>query len=401
MSINQKRATRNQQQPVTLRALRDISNSNALVGFTLPNPTLMLDSLPVIRAAHLSKTFGAHAVVRDVSFEVAAGETLVLLGPSGCGKTTLLKMLNRLIEPDAGTVEINGRDARQQPVEVLRRGIGYVIQQVGLLPHYTVAENVAVVPRLLGHAPADIAARTTALLTRLHLPPARYAGQYPHQLSGGQQQRVGLARALAANPPIVLLDEPFGALDPLTRASIRREFRELEELRSKTVVLVTHDVTEAFELADRIMLLDAGQVQQLGTPRELLFRPTNAFVRRFFAAERLALQLRTLTLSDVFLGTEVGDDEMKDDEGVRNWGEEGRRNFTRKATVHEALELLTDTAAAATIDPAGVAVPAAAGAASASAPVQGAAPGIPPFTLSQLMAAFGETLQREEAAWKR
>ncbi|WP_310394660.1 ATP-binding cassette domain-containing protein [Hymenobacter sp.] len=388
---------------------------------------------PVIRASHLHKQFGAHAGVQDVSFAVAAGETMVLLGPSGCGKTTLLKLLNRLIEPDGGTVEINGRDARQQPVEALRRGIGYVIQQVGLLPHYTVAENVAVVPRLLGHAPAAIEARTTALLTRLHLPPARYAGQYPHQLSGGQQQRVGLARALAADPPIVLLDEPFGALDPLTRASIRREFRELEELRRKTVVLVTHDVTEAFELADRILLLDAGRVQQLGTPRELLFRPANDFVRRFFAAERLALQLRTLTLGDVFgdggllnpdfavPGPDFGDNNPDprlgdpafgvndpdpklgnsafrvNDPDPRPVDPNFRVNnpdpklralafgvndpdpgipkppFTARTTVHDALEALT-----------------AAGPAAAR-----------PFTLPQLMAAFGAALQREEDAWKR
>ncbi|NVO84405.1 ABC transporter ATP-binding protein [Hymenobacter terrestris] len=254
---------------------------------------------PAIEARNLRKHYGAHAAVQDVSFRVEAGQTLVLLGPSGCGKTTLLRMLNRLVEPDSGTVFINGQDARSQPAEQLRRGMGYVIQQVGLLPHYTVAENVAVVPRLLNHAPAAVAARTNELLTRLHLPPERFAGQYPSQLSGGQQQRVGLARALAADPPIVLLDEPFGALDPITRASIRREFRELPELRSKTMVLVTHDVTEAFELADQILLLDAGQVQQLGPPRELLLRPANDFVRRFFAAEQLALQLRALRLEDV------------------------------------------------------------------------------------------------------
>ncbi|MBH8558531.1 ABC transporter ATP-binding protein [Hymenobacter negativus] len=313
--------------------------------------------MPVIRATGLRKSFGAHAVVRDVSFEVAAGETLVLLGPSGCGKTTLLKLLNRLIEPDGGTVEINGENVLSQRPEALRRGMGYVIQQVGLLPHYTVAENIAVVPRLLGHAPAAIAARTEALLTRLHLPPARYAGQLPHQLSGGQQQRVGLARALAADPPIVLLDEPFGALDPVTRASIRREFRELEELKTKTVVLVTHDVTEAFELADRIMLLDGGRIQQLGPPRELLFRPANGFVRDFFAAERLALQLRTLTLNDIFR------DSTTDDSAA---------SFAANITVHEALETLTSGNAAAF-----------------------------PFTVAQLMAAFGEALQREEDGWKR
>ncbi|TGD80502.1 ABC transporter ATP-binding protein [Hymenobacter wooponensis] len=256
-----------------------------------------------IQAHQLSKRYGSHTVVQNVSFELPAGETLVLLGPSGCGKTTLLRMLNRLVEPDAGYVAIHGQDVRTQPVADLRRGIGYVIQQVGLLPHYTVAENVGVVPRLLGQEASQVAARTEELLRRLHLPPERYGGQYPHQLSGGQQQRVGLARALAANPPIILLDEPFGALDPITRASIRREFRELEELRRKTVVLVTHDVTEAFELADRIMLLNAGQVQQLGTPRELLFRPANNFVRSFFEAEKLSLQLRTLRLTDVLAYT--------------------------------------------------------------------------------------------------
>ncbi|MBC6609630.1 ATP-binding cassette domain-containing protein [Hymenobacter sp. BT507] len=254
---------------------------------------------PAIHVRNLTKRYQDRAVVQDISFALAPGETLVLLGPSGCGKTTLLKMLNRLIEPDGGTIEINGHDIRQQNPAELRRGLGYVIQQVGLLPHYTVAENVAVVPKLLKHKPEQITQRTTELLTRLHLPPAQYAGQYPRQLSGGQQQRVGIARALAADPPIVLMDEPFGALDPITRAAIRQDFRELDELRRKTIVLVTHDVQEAFELADCIALLNQGQIQQMGTPRELLFRPANNFVRQFFAAERLALQLRVLQLADV------------------------------------------------------------------------------------------------------
>ncbi|RZK57137.1 MAG: ATP-binding cassette domain-containing protein [Hymenobacter sp.] len=255
--------------------------------------------IPPIRVSHLTKRFGAQVVVDDLSFEVAAGETLVLLGPSGCGKTTLLKTLNRLIEPDGGTIEINGQDVRQQRPEVLRRGIGYVIQQVGLLPHLTVAQNIGVVPGLLGHPAAATAARTTELLNRLHLPAERFGFMLPAQLSGGQQQRVGLARALAADPPVVLLDEPFGALDPLTRAAVRRDFRELEELRRKTVVLVTHDVQEAFELADRIMLLNNGKIQQLAPPRDLLLNPANAFVRSFFQAEQLALQLRVRTLAEV------------------------------------------------------------------------------------------------------
>jgi osmoprotectant transport system ATP-binding protein len=268
--------------------------------FLAPSP-------PVIRVSHLTKRFGAQVVVDDLSFEVAQGETLVLLGPSGCGKTTLLKTLNRLIEPDGGTIELNGRDVRQQKPEELRRGIGYVIQQVGLLPHLTVAQNVGVVPGLLGRPPAETAARTTELLNRLHLPAERFGPMLPAELSGGQQQRVGLARALAADPPVVLLDEPFGALDPITRAAVRRDFRELDELRRKTVVLVTHDVTEAFELADRIMLLNNGKIQQLGPPRELLLHPASDFVRSFFQAEQLALQLRTITLAEVqpFLPTNL------------------------------------------------------------------------------------------------
>ena len=254
---------------------------------------------PALRVAHLRKHFGAQLILDDISFEVAEGETLVLLGPSGCGKTTLLKTLNRLIEPDGGTIEINGQDVRRQRPEVLRRGIGYVIQQVGLLPHYTVAQNIGLVPGLLGQPAAATAARTTMLLERLHLPAARFADLLPAQLSGGQAQRVGLARALAADPPVILLDEPFGALDPITRAAVRRDFRELDELRRKTMVLVTHDVTEAFELADRILLLDKGRIQQLGPPRELLRQPANAFVRRFFEAERLGLEMRVTTLADM------------------------------------------------------------------------------------------------------
>ena len=315
---------------------------------------------PVIRVAHLTKRYGAQAVVDDLSFEVAAGETLVLLGPSGCGKTTLLKTLNRLIEPDGGTVEINGRDVRRQAPAALRRGIGYVIQQVGLLPHYTVAQNVGVVPGLLGRPAAETAARTTELLERLHLPAARFAGMLPAQLSGGQQQRVGLARALAADPPIVLMDEPFGALDPITRAAVRRDFRELDELRRKTVVLVTHDVTEAFELADRILLLNHGKMQQLGPPRELLRRPANDFVRRFFQAERLALQMRVTTLAEVLPFVELD-------------GQAGPTavcTLPGTASVQAAVALLGDTGTG----------------------HLGIADAPQPLTLGQLLAAFGRAL---------
>ena len=295
--------------------------------------------------------------VDGVSFELRVGETLVLLGLSGCGKTTLLKMLNGLIVPDGGTVEINGMDVRHQPPAGLRRGIGYVIQQVGLLPHYSVAENVAVVPGLLGHPVAESARRTEVLLDRLHLPSAEFSHRYPHELSGGQQQRVGLARALAANPPIILLDEPFGALDPITRAAVRRDFKELEELQRKTMVMVTHDISEGFEMADRILLLKAGQVQQLGTPRELLFAPVNVFVRDFFAAERLGLQLRTLTLADLVAHLPQT--------------HQGLAEVSSTMTVLQKLEEIT-----------------------AQGPGEG-------LTLAELMAAFGLALQREEGAWKR
>ncbi|MBT2558393.1 ATP-binding cassette domain-containing protein [Hymenobacter sp. ISL-91] len=331
--------------------------------------------MPALEARNLTKHYGSRAAVQDVSFGVEAGQTLVLLGPSGCGKTTLLRMLNRLVEPDAGVVLVDGHDARSQPPELLRRGMGYVIQQVGLLPHYTVAENVAVVPQLLGHAPAAVAARTEELLRRLHLPPEQFAHQYPHQLSGGQQQRVGLARALAADPPIILLDEPFGALDPITRASIRREFRELPELRRKTMVLVTHDVAEAFELADQILLLDAGQVQQLGPPRELLLRPANNFVRRFFGADQLALQLRVLRLADVL-------DELPDanDFQTPSTTQSESNIIPSTASIHDTLEKFSHTPAPVSGEP--------------TVWVQVSKSTLRPLTNATLMAAFGRALRR-------
>lgn len=253
----------------------------------------------MIHIANLTKVYNGAEVVRSLSFSVAEGETLVLLGTSGCGKTTTLKMINRLVEPTSGSIAVGGVDVRTLKPEVLRRGIGYVIQHGGLFPHYTVAQNIATVPRLLGWEEQRVRQRTAELAEQLHLPPQEFLHKYPHQLSGGQQQRVGLARALAANPPIVLLDEPFGALDPITRASIRREFRHMDELKNKTMVLVTHDVAEACELGDRICLMDKGNVQQLGTPKELLFAPANEFVRAFFNEQRTQLQLAVLTIKDL------------------------------------------------------------------------------------------------------
>jgi osmoprotectant transport system ATP-binding protein len=256
----------------------------------------------MIEVRNVSKSFGAAPVVTDLSFTVQGGEKLVLLGTSGSGKTTTLKMLNRLLEPDRGTIRINGVNVRAQSPQTLRRGIGYVIQQGGLFPHYSVFENIAVVPRLLGWAESRIRERVEHLLTVIGLPPAQFAAMRPAQLSGGQVQRVGLARALAANPPVILMDEPFGALDPITRSRIRQEVSQLAEWREKTIVLVTHDVTEAFGLADRIALMDRGAIGQIDAPQRLLLYPANDFVRRFFDHQRLQLTWMTRLVAEFLPG---------------------------------------------------------------------------------------------------
>jgi len=253
----------------------------------------------MIELKEISKKFGNTQAVKQVSFNVASGETLVLLGTSGCGKTTTLKIINRLIEPDAGQILINGENVTDQDSDVLRKGIGYVMQNIGLFPHYTIAENIALVPKLLKWDKAKIISRTQELIEKLRLPESTLA-MYPHELSGGQQQRVGLARALIADPPVLLMDEPFGALDNLTRTSIQKEFKALEELRRKTIVMVTHDVLEAFELADRICLLDKGEVVQIGTPKELLFQPINDIAKNFLAGQRLVLEFKVVNIQDIW-----------------------------------------------------------------------------------------------------
>lgn len=240
----------------------------------------------MIQISNLTKQYqdglgNQRAVVDNVSFAVKPGETLVLAGTSGCGKTTTLKMLNRLIEPTSGTVLMDGRDVRQADAPTLRRSIGYVMQEAGLFPHYTVAQNIGAVPRLLNWEPDRIEQRTRELLDLLRLP-ADLLTRYPADLSGGQRQRVGLARALAVKPPVVLMDEPFGALDPYTRRHVRRELFGISELQQTTVVLVTHDIQEALELGDRVALMDAGRIVQIGPPDELINQPATDFVRDFF-----------------------------------------------------------------------------------------------------------------------
>lgn len=253
----------------------------------------------MIKVDKLSKHFGEVKAVDGVSFEVEDQESLILLGTSGCGKTTTLKMINRLIEPTSGAIYINGKNILEQQPETLRRGIGYVLQNNGLFPHYTVAQNIAVVPNLLKWDKEKTEKRTTELLEKLHLD-ASYLNVYPNELSGGQQQRIGLARALVSDPPVLLMDEPFGALDNVTRSKIHAEFKALDELKRKTIIMVTHDVQEAFELGDRICLMDQGKIIQSGAPAQLLFNPVNDFVKDFLKHQRLQLEFKAIKLTDLW-----------------------------------------------------------------------------------------------------
>jgi osmoprotectant transport system ATP-binding protein len=240
----------------------------------------------VIRAEHLTKIYAGGVVgVDSVSFEVTTGQTLALIGPSGCGKTTTLKMLNRLSEPTSGRIFVNEVDLLEQDPIRVRRGIGYVLQGGGLFPHWSAGQNVGVVPRLLGWDEARIAARVAEMLTLVQLPAEEYRQRFPAEMSGGQRQRVGIARALAADPPIVLWDEPFSALDPLTRRQMQQEFLQLKQLLGKTMVFVTHDMAEAFLLADRVLILRDGRVEQYGSPAEIQASPASDFVREFLELE--------------------------------------------------------------------------------------------------------------------
>lgn len=253
----------------------------------------------MIQLQHVSKIFKSGIAVDNVSIEVGEGETLILLGTSGCGKTTTLRMINRLEETTSGNILVDGKDIKNQQPETLRRSMGYVLQHHGLFPHYTVSQNIAVVPSLLQWSKYRIENRIQELLEKLQLPQT-VADSYPHQLSGGQQQRVGLARALAANPPILLMDEPFGALDPITRTSIRKEFNQLDELKNKTVIMVTHDVQEAFEMGNKICLMNKGKIVQIGTPSDLLFHPASAFVSSFLSEQRFRLELENISIKEIW-----------------------------------------------------------------------------------------------------
>ena len=233
------------------------------------------------------------------SLDIEEGSIVVLIGPSGCGKTTTLRMINRLIEPTSGRIEINGKDVTQRPVAELRREIGYVIQQVGLFPHQTIAANIATVPKMLGWEKQRISDRIAELAGLVGLEPS-LLDRYPDELSGGQQQRVGVARALAADPPVLLMDEPFGAVDPIVRTRLQDELLELQARVGKTIVLVTHDIDEALKIADRIALLNVGGIlEQYSPPDELLAEPANHFVEEFVGEDRSVKRLQLRTVADL------------------------------------------------------------------------------------------------------
>jgi osmoprotectant transport system ATP-binding protein len=248
----------------------------------------------MIEIDRVSKAYGGRRVVDDLSLHVASGEFCVLLGPSGCGKSTTLRMINRLVPFDAGMVRVGGDDVRRVSAEALRRRIGYAIQSTGLFPHWRIEDNIATVPRLLGWPRQRVRDRVTELLELLRLAPDTYRDKYPHQLSGGEQQRVGVARALAANPDVLLMDEPFGAVDPVTRAALQDEILRIQRATQKTIVFVTHDIDEALALATTIAILDRGRVAQHGTPADILEHPAKAFVAEFVGGEGSALKLLSL-----------------------------------------------------------------------------------------------------------
>lgn len=258
----------------------------------------------MIEIEHLTKRYGDIAVVDDVSLRVEDGMIVVVVGTSGAGKSTLLRMINRLIEPSAGRVLIDGQDTQETPEDTLRHRIGYVIQGYGLFPHRTVAENIATVPRLLRWDAKRISARVEELLELFQLDPTEFAAKFPHQLSGGQQQRVGVARALAAKPALLLMDEPFGALDPVIRGKAQDDLLVIQRRLGATIILVTHDMNEAFHLGDRIAVMDEGRLLQYAPPAELLAHPAHPYVERLVGtAER---PFRLLSLARVGDAVEPG-----------------------------------------------------------------------------------------------
>ncbi|MGB3835270.1 ABC transporter ATP-binding protein [Castellaniella sp.] len=272
----------------------------------------------MIRLENLTKKFTTHEGIAtaadNINMEVPTGEICILLGPSGCGKTTTLKMVNRIIQPSSGRVFLNGKDTTDYDTISLRRQIGYVIQQIGLFPNMTVGENIGVVPRLLGWDKRRIQQRTEALLEMVALDPAIFLPRYPKELSGGQQQRIGVARALAADPPVLLMDEPFGAIDPINRQVIQDEFLKMQEKLGKTILFVSHDIDEAVKMGDKIAVFREGCLQQFDTPNNVLASPANEFVADFVGRDRTLKRLRLLTVHDVLAALPASGDTGQPDQ---------------------------------------------------------------------------------------
>ena len=257
----------------------------------------------MIEFQNISKSYDGIKAVDGLNLTIARGEFVVLIGPSGSGKTTALQLINRLLDHDSGRILFEGKEIYSFNVRDLRRRMGYAIQSVGLFPHWTVERNIATVPQLLGWKRSRIDQRVTELLTLFAMDPAIFRTRYPHQLSGGQQQRVGVARALAADPAVLLMDEPFGALDPVTRAALQLEMKRVHEVSGKTIVLVTHDIDEALLLASKVVVLDRGRVVQVGSPLELLSKPANDFVADFIGRADRGIKLLSLRAIEPYVGS--------------------------------------------------------------------------------------------------
>lgn len=259
----------------------------------------------MIKFQNVSKSYGTNAILNDISFEIKQGEFVVLIGPSGCGKTTTLKTINRLIEPDTGKVFIDGKDImKENPVD-LRRTIGYVIQQIGLFPNMTVEQNILVVPKLLKYPKEKCQEIVHNLLKLVDMPYEENAHKYPSELSGGQQQRIGVLRALAASPPIILMDEPFGALDPITRDSLQEEIKRIQKKLKKTIIFVTHDMDEALRLADTIIFMNNGKIVQMASPEEMLHNPSDSIIKGFMGKHMTSESNPVQLLAEDFMKTKV------------------------------------------------------------------------------------------------
>lgn len=259
----------------------------------------LFERINSIELQRVSKKYGSRYAVESLELTIEGGELLILIGPSGSGKTTTLRMINRMTEPDSGNILINGQDIMQLDPVRLRRNIGYVIQNIGLFPHMTIGENVGLVPKLEGWDEKRTNGRVRHLLDFVSLPPEQFIKRYPRQLSGGQQQRVGLARALAMDPPLLLMDEPFGALDPILRKQLQKEFLEIKKEIGRTIVFITHDIEEALRLGDRIAIMDNGQLVQVGAPEDLIFDPVNDLVSDIVDSERKFKHMDMLNVKDL------------------------------------------------------------------------------------------------------